>query len=211
MTPATQLDNEVNDAAKALQVKNAAIIKILTTQRDGANNAVVNALSEKAVVEMRLEDMTIEKNRFQQAYSTAQQANGELRIAMLNLQKQLEEAQKLIDGQNVQLAEKEFELEKLRGPSAVNQVEVPTLTETLSNSESEPEDEVTHEEVMADLRDRNGHLLPNNLDSDWADASVGEQDSLGTVLAEVKVTGSYVTSKASTSKNKLFPTRSENN
>ena len=75
------------------EVKISSMMKSLQSQRESAQNALVNVLSEKAVVEYKL---SMEQERAQQlttALGQKNQENAELRILILNLQAQVRELQ----------------------------------------------------------------------------------------------------------------------
>lgn len=94
MTNATQpTQEELDAAARDQEIKIQAIIKTLTVQRDSANNAVVNALADKAVVDAKLNLETELRHRYQHAHASESRSATELRILVVNLQKQLEETQ----------------------------------------------------------------------------------------------------------------------
>lgn len=74
-------------------VKISSMMKALQSQRESAQNALVNLLSEKAVVDHRL---AMEQERGQQlaaALGQKNQENAELRILILNLQAQIRDLQ----------------------------------------------------------------------------------------------------------------------
>lgn len=90
-----------NDAAELTrnhEVHIQSLVKALTAQRDAANNATVNALADKAVLEDRLKRTTNKliatENMLVGAESEAEKAKAEvsqMRVVILNLQTQLEE------------------------------------------------------------------------------------------------------------------------
>lgn len=149
MTTATQPTQEQLDAAaRDQEVKVQAIIRTLTIQRDSANNAVVNALADKAVVDAKLTHEIEMRNRFQQAHVIANQSNSELRILVANLQAQLaEKDQQLNDAldANVEHLLRIESLSTKAEPAQIDeeQIEVPSVideTPPLPAPDSAPEE-----------------------------------------------------------------------
>lgn len=137
MTNATQLTQEQLDAAaRDQEVKVQAIIKTLTVQRDSANNAVVNALADKAVVDARLNTETELRVRYQQGFNTLNQSASEMRILIANMQLQIDEGAAQIETLNHTISQHETTIESLstkaepeteRAQIDEEQVEVPSV------------------------------------------------------------------------------------
>lgn len=91
--------NNTNDTAELSrnhEVRVSAMMKVLTTQRDSANNATVNALAEKAVLEEQLKrvnnKLIATENTLAGAEAELSKARSEIsasRIVILNLESQL--------------------------------------------------------------------------------------------------------------------------
>lgn len=97
------MDNAANQVAQAQDaaalaqavhdVRIQATMKALTSQRESASNALVNALTEKAIVEFHLNNERLLTQQLQAALGVKTQETAELRILVLNLQGQLKKSQ----------------------------------------------------------------------------------------------------------------------
>lgn len=90
MTTPNSQAQEVNDVTRDHEVRVQAVVKTLTAQRDAANNATVNAMSEKAVVESRLAASQEQNAILIQDNAKLRQQLSEMRIVCANLQGQVE-------------------------------------------------------------------------------------------------------------------------
>jgi hypothetical protein len=88
---ATSTQEQIALAEAVHDVKITSMVKTLTAQRENAQNALVNALGDKAVAEYKLQEALKNISALSNALAQKNQENAELRILVLNLQQQVSE------------------------------------------------------------------------------------------------------------------------